>query len=115
MHQAASRATPSQPKLTNGEKRSRSKRVIPAPCIPQTDPVSAIRAANGPWYQSVSKVSIPRAQTSWRPVAQWAATKAAAASAKSTWGRGIAGAGGEAGAVGGAFSTVYAEKASRTP
>ena len=39
-------------------------------CIPQTEPVSAIRAANGPWYQSVSKVSIPRPQTSWRPVAQ---------------------------------------------
>ena len=63
-------------------------------CIPHTDPVSAMRAANGPWYQSVSKVSIPRPQTSCRPVAQWAATKAAAASAKTVWGRGIAGAGG---------------------
>ncbi len=63
-------------------------------CIPQTDPVSAMRAANGPWYQSVSKVSMPRPQTSWRPVAQWAATKAAARSANTSWGRGIAGAGG---------------------
>ena len=32
MHQAASRATPSQPKLTSGENRSRSNREMPAPC-----------------------------------------------------------------------------------
>ena len=56
-------------------------------CIPQTEPVSAIRAANGPWYQSVSKVSMPRPQTSWRPVNQWAATKAAAARAESVCGK----------------------------
>ena len=84
-------------------------------CIPQTEPVSAIRAANGPWYQSVSKVSIPRAQTSWRPVAQWAATKAAAASAKTSWGRGIAGAGGAAGPARGALLGVWPRKAPRTP
>ena len=57
-------------------------------CIPQTEPVSAIRAANGPWYQSVSKVSIPWAQTSWRPVAQWAATKVAAAERQKRLGKG---------------------------
>ncbi len=73
-------------------------------CIPQTDPVSAIRAANGPWYQSVSKVSIPRAQTSWRPVAQCAATKAAAARPSSACGSGIAGAGGWAASAGSARS-----------
>ena len=70
-------------------------------CIPQTEPVSAIRAANGPWYQSVSKVSMPRPQTSWRPVNQWAATKAAAARAKISWGRGTAGAGGAVGSSSG--------------
>ncbi len=84
-------------------------------CIPQTDPVSAIRAANGPWYQSVSKVSMPRPQTSWRPVAQWAATKAAASSANTIWGRGIAGAGGATGPVVGALFAVSAKKAPVTP
>ena len=57
-------------------------------CIPHTDPVSAMRAANGPWYQSVSKVSIPRPQTSCRPVAQWAATKAAARERQNRLGKG---------------------------
>ena len=63
-------------------------------CIPQTEPLSAIRAANGPWYQSVSKVSIPRPHTSCSPVAQWAATNAAAPSANTIWAGGIAGDGG---------------------
>jgi len=65
-------------------------------CSPQTEPLSAMRAAKGPWYQSVSKVSIPRAHTSCSPVAQWAATNAATPSATQSCRRGTLGAGGEA-------------------
>ena len=39
-------------------------------CSVQTDPVSAILAANGAWYQSVSKWFIPRSQLYSSPVAQ---------------------------------------------
>src|SRR4051812_9024377 len=90
-------------------------------CIPQAEPLSAIRAANGPWYQRVSKVGIPRAQASWRPVPQWAATNAAATRANTSCGKETAGAGGEGDAGGaefpvrGVLSVLGTERPSGTP
>ena len=78
MHQPASRASPSQARLSTGESRSRPNRTMPTPwissllagknetpasrtyCRPVTEPCWAKRPANGMWYQTESYSCMPR-------------------------------------------------------